>query len=59
MTEAIIETNRIEIIIPKEMTMGISKWKKDTSILKPTKESTIANPTFRNLNNPIIPETAK
>jgi hypothetical protein len=59
MTEAIIETSKIEIIIPKERIMGISICKKEASILKPTKESTIANPTLRNLNNPIIPETAK
>lgn len=58
-TEARIEIRRIEIIIPSEVTIGISKWKYDESILRPTNERTNASPTFRKRKYPIIPAMAK
>jgi hypothetical protein len=45
--EARIDTRRMEIIIPKEVIIGISKWKYEESILSPTNERTNARPTFR------------
>jgi hypothetical protein len=48
-TEASIENRRIKIITAREISIGISKWKKEASIFSPTKERTKASPILRNL----------
>src|ERR1035437_1823941 len=58
-TEASIDTRRIDIIIPSDMTIAISKWKNEASIFKPTKVRTNARPTLRKRKYPIIPAMAK
>jgi hypothetical protein len=58
-TEANIETISIEIIIPRETNIGISKWKNEASIFNPTKVRTKASPTFRKRKYPMIPAIAK
>jgi hypothetical protein len=58
-TEAKIDIIRIEIIIPREITIDISKWKNEASIFSPTNVRTKARPTLRKRKYPIIPAKAK
>jgi len=58
-TEARTEISKIDNMIPREIIIGISKWKNEASIFIPTNVRTNASPTLRNRKNPIIPAIAK